>query len=147
MTEPLEDLGESNPWVALLTLLGGAVAVVAGYLGTLFFRAGVIDALARLTLGVGALLLVGWAIWFRLSRGANLTRAVRLVASLYQRHEARAMGWSDDKLLPPSSPAITIPPPPPARFVEGRTHRACLSCLRLMPVSNTSCPFCGAAQS
>lgn len=36
--------------------------------------------------------------------------------------------------------------PLPAPIEAGRTQRACLSCLRVIPVSASTCPFCGAAQ-
>lgn len=42
----------------------------------------------------------------------------------------------------PSGPSSPVPAP----VEEGRTQRACLSCLRVIPISDRTCPFCGALQ-
>lgn len=45
---------------------------------------------------------------------------------------------------PPLVPGPMYPTPAPIE--EGRTQRACLSCLRVIPVAATTCPYCGATQ-
>lgn len=136
---PVEDFGDADPRVALWTLIGGFVALIVGAVLLRVGPGGAVRPVAAIVTVVGALDLVGWIFWFRLSRGRNLQNAARAASRMYRQHERRVHG-SPDPVLPPAPPRPIVP------ISAGRTHRACVSCGQLFPAADPTCPFCGAPQ-
>jgi hypothetical protein len=89
--EPLEDLGESNPWVSFAVLVGGGVALGVGFALRSFVPGGVILEVGDALFFGGIFLWVLWLIWARFSPQVlrDLVESLRLLRSRYRGRKDR----------------------------------------------------------